>query len=367
MVRKVIIGENHFRPYEARLWSFRAMKCSLAIILFVIILPACKDAPPEPIAGADTTSHNILWKVDTLGTYGSALLDICAVSPTSVYAVGVVWDYSGTVPTFVTHWDGVQWTDMRDDSLRLWISGGVPGSVHALADTAVFITSTRFVTNEPLPMAAYWNGKKWKNITPVTTSLLKGIWVKSLTEVYAVGMHGLIMRYDGSEWHSVSSPTQLDFQSIFGFPNGEIYAVACNSFNSYMGSVVVRLGYDAATVELSRGVGQLFALGGTAVNDLYAVGEGVFHRGSDGSWLELSMPGPRVAMWGVSSDESNDVLVVGSFGKTIHWSGQSWKSFDELYDGLSVSRYHSACMVGGGYFIVGRTGTQALLAVGVPQ
>jgi hypothetical protein len=55
------------------------------------------------------TSHNILWKVDTLGTYGSGLLNICAVSPTNVYAMSVVWDASGTIPTFVVHWDGFTW------------------------------------------------------------------------------------------------------------------------------------------------------------------------------------------------------------------------------------------------------------------
>jgi hypothetical protein len=360
-------GYCRIRFREVLFSIMRAVIVGQACLVIVLFLPACKDAPPEPTAGADTTSHNILWKVDTLGTYGSALLDIYAVSPRSVFAVGAIWDYSGTVPTYMMHWDGVQWTDMRDDSLRLWISGGVPGSVHALTDTAVFITSTRFVTTEPLPMAAYWNGKKWKNITPATTSLLLSIWAKSLTEVYAVGTHGLILRYDGSIWHPVNSPTQLDFQNVFGLPDGEVYAVACNPTNSYMGSVVVQIGYDAATVELSRGVGQLFGVGGTSGNDLYAVGEGVFHRGSDGAWMEIAMPAPRVAMWGIFSEKASDVFVVGSFGKTVHWSGQTWKSFGELYDRSSSSNYHQTCYAAGKYLIVGSTGTRALLATGTPQ
>jgi hypothetical protein len=367
MVPKIKNDESHLRLQEGRLRTIRALIPSLAVLLCVMVFPARKDAPPEPIAQADTSSHNILWKADTLGTYGSALLDIFAVSPMCVFAVGVIWDYSGTVPTYLMKWDGVQWTGLLDDSLRLWISGGVPLSVHALADTAVFITSTRFVKIDPLPMAAYWNGKKWKNITPTTTSLLLGIWAKSLTEVYAVGTHGLIMRYDGSEWHLVSSPPQLDYQDIFGLPNGDVYATACNPSNSYMGSVLVRLGYNVATVEMSRGIGRLFSVGGTTTNDLYVVGEGVFHRGTNGTWPEIATPEPLATMLGVFGRETNDVIVVGSFGKAIHWNGQSWKSFEELYDRSATSRFYRACVTGSRYFIVGDTGTRALLAFGVPQ
>lgn len=333
-----------------------------------VFLCSCNDAPSDsPIKSQDTTSHNTVWKVDTLGTYGSGLLDICAVSPSSVYAVGAVWDASGTVPTFVMHWDGVKWNEMRDDSLRFWISGGVPGSVHALADTVLFIAGTRFVTRDPLPMAAYWNGKKWRNISPNTTHPLTGIWAKSLTEIYVVGTQGLIMRYDGSVWHSVVSPTQLDYHGIWGLPTGELYAVACDDFDSYKGSVLVRIEKDGAAVEFSRTIGRLLGIGGSISTDLFAVGDGVFHRGSDGAWLEIAMPGTRVAMRGVFSRETNDVLIVGAFGKTTHWSGRTWRAYDELYDGSSTTWYYHASAGGGRYFLVGGTGTRALLGVGVPR
>jgi hypothetical protein len=69
-----------------------------AVVLAVgVLLSSCKNAPSDSSDDKpDTTSHNILWNVDTLGTYGSGLLDISAVSSRSVYAVGVVWDASGT-------------------------------------------------------------------------------------------------------------------------------------------------------------------------------------------------------------------------------------------------------------------------------
>ena len=327
-------------------------------------LSACKDAPSEPIAGADTTSHSILWKVDTLGTHGSALLGISAVSPTSIYAVGVIWDASGKIPTFVIHWDGVKWNEMRDDSLNWWIGAGAAIGVHAISDTALYVVGSRVIDRDVLPMIARWDGKRWKNITPQTPSLITTVWANSVTSVYAMGTKGRVLHYDGSLWNELNSPTQLDFCDAVGLPGGEIYAVACNQFNSYLGGTVAKISGGDVTTAFSQSIGRTLGIGGTSARDLYAVGDGVLHLGAEGTWETISVPDENVTLYGVAADQSNNVVILGAYGRTVHWSGESWSSYETMYDRASSTKYYRAIVTGGRYFLVGDTGSRALLATG---
>jgi hypothetical protein len=366
------------RGYRARVALLKQMSCCASVRLesigiaiswmlglaLVMSLPSCKSTPAGSIVGVDTTAHNISWKVDTLGTYGSALLDICAVSATSIYAVGVIWDASGKVPTFVIHWDGTKWSDMRDDSLNWWIGAGAAIGVHAISDTALYVVGSRVIDRDALPMIARWDGKTWKNITPQTPSVITSIWANSVTNVYAMGNKGRVLHYDGVLWNELNSPTQMDYCDAFGLPGGEIYAVACNQINSYNGGAVVRISGGVVTTVFSQSIGRILGIGGTSARDLYAVGDGVLHLGAEGTWGTVTVPDENVTLYGVAADQSNNVVLLGAYGKTIHWSGESWSSYETLYNRAASTRYYRAVVTGGLYFLVGDTGSRALLATG---
>jgi hypothetical protein len=185
-----------------------------------------------------------------------------------------------------------------------------------------------------------------------------------MNDVYACGARGTILHYDGRTWQSLQSGTSLDVWQITGLPTGEIYAVASDYFNSYLGSVILRISGNSVIQDEFFPVGQKFGIWGTESREAYATGEGTFHKSNGSLWEEIITPNPRVAMWSVSGTAPNNVIVAGSYGAVIHWSGRSWKFYDELYDRSSFKSYFKAFSIGNKYFLVGNTPSHAMITVG---
>ena len=67
-----------------------------------------KDSSNEVIAiTMDTTSHNFIWTIDTLGNYSSYLKDVAIVDENNIWVVGNIETDNGEYNA--AHWDGVEW------------------------------------------------------------------------------------------------------------------------------------------------------------------------------------------------------------------------------------------------------------------
>jgi hypothetical protein len=188
--------------------------------------------------------------------------------------------------------------------------------------------------------------------------------VKSATDVYAAGDTGTVLHYDGSGWRKLQSGTNLDIWQITGLTTGEVYAVASDYFNSFAGSVILRIDGNIVIQEQRFPVGQKFGIWATANGELYATGEGTSHKTHGSTWEEIPTPNPRVAMRSVSGTPSNNVMIVGAYGAVVHWSGGSWLFYEELYDRSSFKSYFKAFAIDTKYFLVGSTGSHAMITVG---
>ncbi len=85
----------------------------------------CRDTPPGPPPppnGPDTTSHVITWQTDSLGYYFGLLKDVWGMTTTNIYAVGYIPEQPPQIGSFILHFDGLEWTKVRDDSLLFWIA-----------------------------------------------------------------------------------------------------------------------------------------------------------------------------------------------------------------------------------------------------
>jgi hypothetical protein len=204
----------------------------------------------------------------------------------------------------------------------------------------------------------------WWNISPDSSGPLLSVWVRTAEDVYVCGVNGTLLRYDGTRWVKLESGTDLDVWSIVGLPGGELYAVAADNWNSYRGNRVLRIEGSMVTVDNSVSVGMKLDIWGTDEGTLYAVGDGTFQRTSGAGWKEVTTPNPRVGLNSVSGSGANDVLVVGSFGVVVHWNGVSWHFYDGLFFPTSSRTYFESFAIGGSYFLVGYTGTCALITVG---
>jgi hypothetical protein len=299
-----------------------------------------------------------------MGDYPSRLLDVWGTSGANIYAVGYLLDPPPALGKYFLHYDGAHWTALQNDSLSWWLAAGLLAAVHGLSDTTIFVAGSRDHLSRVSAFAGRWDGRRWSNISPPDSSALLSIWAKSSTDVYAGGDAGTLLHYDGSHWQSLMSGTHLAIWQITGLPSGEMYAVASDYFNSYLGSVILRIEGNSVVQDQFFPVGRKFGIWGTTGGEAYATGEGTFHKESGTAWQEITTPNPRVAMWSVAGTASNNVLVAGAYGAVIHWSGKSWKFYDELYDRSSSKSYFKAFAIGNKYFLVGNTPSHALVTIG---
>lgn len=60
-----------------------------------------------------------------------------------------------------------------------------------------------------------WDGSSWSNVTSPTTSALYSVYMLSSTDGWAVGYRGTVIRWDGSSWSTVTSPTKDSLLSVY--------------------------------------------------------------------------------------------------------------------------------------------------------
>ncbi|MCA9683785.1 MAG: hypothetical protein KC457_16415 [Myxococcales bacterium] len=165
------------------------------------------------------------------------------------------------------------------------------------------------------------------------------VWGPSPDELYAVGGQpqpggGLILRYDGGgDWLPETLPADtpmLDWVFGPGAGDGRIWAVG------RAGAIMVREGgvwsaEASPTTKILWGVwgfdeGELWAVGGNGVSDVPVL---LRRDGQSQSWSEVVYPDLGVdcyglfKVWGMAAD---DVWVVGDRGATLHYDGVDWSA-----------------------------------------
>jgi hypothetical protein len=168
----------------------------------------------------------------------------------------------------------------------------------AVDDETVWVAGYAGQSRESTPMIARHDGAGWKaewvgvERTDATVMALGG----SGTNRFAVGTHGLILRYDGSRWSPMQSPTDAKLRAVWVAPDGVVYA------------------------------------GGSAV--IGREGIVLMHDGSSWSEVSLADPLPVDAIWGTSS---SNVFVATSGWRDD--DADPWERTTEIlrYDGSSWS------------------------------
>jgi hypothetical protein len=154
---------------------------------------------PPPTNGADTTSHNFVWTIDTFGVGGrgsSYLLDVSVINENDIWAVGEVhtaetdtFDSLGNwVPPFnAVHWNGQEW-ELR----RILYQGGfwTIRSIFAFSSYNVWFSAI-----------VKWNGLNFVEM-PIPGIFIghtiSKMWGTSGNDLYVVGSEGLIAHSTGA-------------------------------------------------------------------------------------------------------------------------------------------------------------------------
>jgi len=60
-----------------------------------------------------------------------------------------------------------------------------------------------------------WDGTDWSTVTSPTTAVLHSVFMVSASDGWAVGTYGTIIRWNGVAWSTVTSPTTQHLYSVY--------------------------------------------------------------------------------------------------------------------------------------------------------
>ena len=210
----------------------------------------------------------------------------------------------------------------------------------------------------------HYNGSTWSSMTSGTTNGLGGVWGSSASDVFAVGSSGKILHYNGSTWSSMTSGTSYDLWGVWGSSGNDVFAVGdSGTIVHYNGSTWSTMNSGVPTYDLND-------IWGSSGNDVFAVGyEGV--GGTimqyDGTiWSPIMKAEKTLSFTSVWGSSHNDVFAVGldvaligidsSKQNTIyHYNGTTWSLMTVGYSVLALNGVWGSS--GADVFAVGRGGT----------
>jgi hypothetical protein len=325
-------------------------KLSMSLILIPIIgilLWQCPDNPVKPDNNtADTTSHNFIWEIDTLGNYGSYLNDVWIVNDTNIWVVGNIETDSGEYNA--AHWNGKEWELSRFDI------GAPISSIWYFSGNNIWIAG----------IPSHWDGNTWTSYHLWNMGVLDNndggvekIWASSPSDIYFVGRKGSIVHYDGVNFTKMESGTDTPIVDIWGIDENHIWATAeTNSLDDDH-----PVGYESVTFfcdgqKWSRmyesPAGHTIDYSKTDItgymSSVWAYKDTLYISSHSGLWKESVKTGKGYLYHGpdnrlngypflVRGTGYNDVYAFTRWGEFLHYNGKSWNR-DLSLDGISISK-----------------------------
>jgi len=170
-----------------------------------------------------------------------------------------------------------------------------------------------------------YDGANWRMSASAPRGL-KGVWGTSASDVFAVGVAGLILHYDGSSWSPMPSGATTSLNVVWGSSSTDVFAAGYDE----VGSAIVILHYDGSAWSEMTSYPGWYArrIWGSSDRDVFVLdyyGWKLLHY--DGTtWTPMRLEGNYrlLDIWGRSTD---DVYALTDRG-TLHYDGSSWSPLD---------------------------------------
>lgn len=304
------------------------------------------------VSTMDTTSHDFMWRIDTLGESSSVLFDAAIVNDTLAYVVGDinVRDSTGFLePPYglaAVSTSGRQLHHLYATNPTGGNSILRPRGILAFSPTDVWLANAAVFRWDGQVVTPYWLNAFPGNPSPIFdpgqgAEKLSGT---SSSNLCAVGTLGAIAFYDGLRWERKDGGTTVDLLDTRMNNQNTIWA--CGYRSSYSESILLR--YNGSVWEEYGhsppwGVyADLFGSVWFYKNDsAYVVGNlGVFrHAQSSRTGFRRIPIELGYFPYKIRGSARNDIAIVGDQGMIWHFNGMTWKRFDNLINPLD--RLHS--------------------------
>jgi hypothetical protein len=345
------------------------------IILLVIAFQSCKS-PTAPVTNSspDTTSQNFTWQKYYFGVNTfNHLDDVAIVNDTSIWAVGSVFlnDSTGNIEGEqhnAIHWDGNNWNIERIEFYTICGQAHKTSykgrTISKLNDTTIWISAAG-------NQIASMNGNIQTSVDCLPFDMvINKIWVENNNSVYAVGINGSIAHYSNSKWLKIESGTDMSIMDIWGAKNpqtgsSEILAVA-SYYDTSVNRKILQINGNTATTISSNGINwDLHSIWFKPQSHYFVVGSGIYDKNllTENTWSNQYFNITNYNANCIRGNDTNDIVVVGSFGEVLHYNGKRWRSFrDET--GLPNGEYLSVVIKDNKIIAVGYDGLKAVILVG---
>lgn len=353
-------------------------------ILFFTGLSCNSPTEPKDSPVPDTTSHNFVWRVDTIGYYQSLVRDVAVISENDIWAVGTFYKKHQTQDSTendrynAAHWDGERWelrkyypqtfvdysTNSTPDfpyELRcIWVINLNNIWAFSLAGSYIHLLKNEVST-------------KW--IESRNGSINK-IWGKDENNIWFVGEKGTILYYNGSTFTKIPYSDEYDFVDVWGDETGVVRAVARKP-NGFF-SDIVKITTSSAVVEIN---GLNSIANGKTPDLFYSVwwksnetklwvaadnGTYTWQKGNWTKYLNNYEFEPWVGTLQVRGTQENNVVLCGINGQIMHFNGQSLHFFRNLYTPLlnyTTLSVKDNIMCSGGFYLMDDSMGDLTLAV----
>lgn len=335
-----------------------------------------------PVNSMDTTSHEFIWSVETIGYHYSIIRDVAIVNDTLAYAVGHFYASADTaignqVPYNVACWNGVKWELMRVMVETRQIPPNPPHYYWPDEIFGIFAFSPNEIILATQGQFIKWDGisEKGSEYVYMPNTSVQTVWGTTPKNVFGAGYSGSFVRYDGTTWTKYDSLTNTTLTDIYGTRDGkEVWATGYN-FDGR--SAVVRWSegnLEKIFSEMDGSAKQSSFLSGY-LPSLWIDKSKIYLSSSMGYIMTYSLitKTPKAAAvrlqyfpYAIRGSGCNNIIVACDRAVLYHFNGSTWKTinqFNNINHRLFSISFHKRLIITSGRTLT-NSGQSALVIIG---
>jgi hypothetical protein len=196
----------------------------------------------------------------------------------------------------------------------------------------------------------------WRQLTPITTEALTGIWGSSASNIWAVGKGGTMLHFNGTQWRSVLSGTAVDLEDVWGTGPNDVWAVG----GEWEGVILHYNGSQWSQVAAPERIAR--AIWGTSPTNVFVAGgtttDGYIQRYNGSTWTQVASQSNSRFM-DISGVSSSDVWAIDLFSAR-HYTGSTWSTTTlstQLLSSVWIGGPNDGWAVGDGFAVHRFNGT----------
>jgi len=316
----------------------------------------------------DTSTHNFIWTIDTLGDQNSFLSGVEIIDNEKFWVVG--WLKTDIGHSGGAYYNGSDW-EIEPFPGEGWDWSAPMRDIHHISEDTAWIAGGSVFE---------WDGEeifiRWLR-DGSTDKGTKVIWAKNNTEIFYVGYYGCLIKYDNGNHIEMESGTTLDLLDVYGIREKVFATGHSGGSESVLLEYYLDSWYTKYESQGYRPSGDIDDFG--RVYSIWCYKDTMYLATKGGILKESIVTGQKLLLSDtetyidirdvvkIRGNNYNDIMWADVWGEMVHYNGRSWHLFSEIYNQYpngeiiirSMDYKDNLCVA------VGRMGPTAVIIKGV--